>query len=69
MPVKNQPAFDLEAELKRVLGVDLTRMDGIKVMTAHGVRGAGTRFERRVPQRGGFQFLAHAGTQEGCKRR
>jgi transposase len=36
-PLKNQPAFDLEAELKRVLGVDLTRIDGIKVMTAQTV--------------------------------
>lgn len=34
---KNQPAFDLEAELKRVMGVDLTRIDGIKVMTVQTV--------------------------------
>jgi len=32
-PLKNQPAFDLEAELKRVLGVDLTVIDGVKLMT------------------------------------
>jgi transposase len=33
-PRKNQPkGFDLEAELKRICGVDLTRVDGIKVMT------------------------------------
>lgn len=33
-PRKNQPAgFDLEAELKRIGGVDLTRIDGVKVMT------------------------------------
>lgn len=30
---KNQPSFDLAAELKRVAGVDLTRIDGIQVMT------------------------------------
>jgi transposase len=31
---KNQPTgFDLEAELKRICGVDLTRIEGIKVMT------------------------------------
>ena len=30
---KNQPAFDLEGELKRVLGVDLTAIDGVKLMT------------------------------------
>jgi transposase len=31
---KNQPAFDLSAELQRIMGVDLTRIDGIDVMTA-----------------------------------
>src|ERR1039457_5771860 len=31
---KNQPRFDLGSELRRVFGVDLTRIDGIKVMTA-----------------------------------
>lgn len=31
---KNQPGFDLAAELQRTLGVDLTRIDGIDVMTA-----------------------------------
>jgi transposase len=30
---RNQPNFDLAAELKRVAGVDLTRIDGIQVMT------------------------------------
>jgi len=34
---KNQPTFDLQAELKRALGVDLTRIDGIHVMTAQTV--------------------------------
>jgi len=29
----NEPKFDLSAELKRVAGVDLTRIDGIKVLT------------------------------------
>ena len=33
-PRKNQPVgFDLQAELKRICGVDLTRIDGVKVMT------------------------------------
>jgi transposase len=36
-PRKNQPAFDLEAELKRVMGVDLTRIDGVKVMTVQTI--------------------------------
>ena len=36
-PRKNQPAFALQEELQRVLGVDLTRIDGIKVMTAQTV--------------------------------
>jgi transposase len=30
---KNQPSFDLSRELKRVTGVDLTRIDGVKEMT------------------------------------
>ncbi len=33
-PRKNQPAFDLASELKRVMGADLTCIEGIKVMTA-----------------------------------
>ena len=34
---RNEPAFDLEGELKRVAGVDLTRIDGIKVNTIQTV--------------------------------
>lgn len=34
---KNEPDFDLGAELKRVAGVDLTRIDGIKVNTVQTV--------------------------------
>lgn len=34
---KNEPNFDLQAELKRVAGVDLTRIDGIKVNTVQTV--------------------------------
>jgi hypothetical protein len=35
MKSKNQPtSFDIEAELRRSFGVDLTRIDGIKAMTA-----------------------------------
>ena len=33
-PPKNQPGFDLKSELHRIFGVDLTRIDGIDVMTA-----------------------------------
>jgi transposase len=33
-PKKNQPAFDLGAELHRLMGVDLTRIDGINLCTA-----------------------------------
>lgn len=33
----NQPEFDVTAELIRILGVDLTRIDGIDVMTAQMV--------------------------------
>jgi transposase len=31
---KNQPRFDLHTELRRIFGVDLTRIDGIDVITA-----------------------------------
>ena len=34
---KNEPNFDLSGELKRVTGVDLTRIDGIKVITVQTV--------------------------------
>lgn len=34
---KNQPAFDLGAELQRTLGVDMTRVEGIDVMTGQTV--------------------------------
>jgi hypothetical protein len=34
---KNEPAFNLEEELKRVSGVDLSRIDGIKVNTIQTV--------------------------------
>lgn len=34
---KNEPAFDLAGELRRVAGVDLTRIDGIKVNTVQTV--------------------------------
>jgi transposase len=36
-PRKNQPRFDLRAELVRLTGVDLTRIDGIDAMTAFTV--------------------------------
>lgn len=32
-PRKNEPQFDLQAELRRVCGVDLSTLDGVKVMT------------------------------------
>jgi transposase len=36
-PRGNAPALDLAAELKRICGVDLTRIDGIDVMTAQTI--------------------------------
>jgi len=36
-PSKNEPGFDLSTELRRVAGVDLTRIDGIKVMTVQTI--------------------------------
>jgi len=44
---KNVPRFDLHAELQRVCGVDLTRIDGIDIMTAQTiVAELGTDFSR-----------------------
>ena len=44
---KNVPPFDLQAELKRVCGVDLTSIDGIDIMTAQTVVAElGTDFSR-----------------------
>jgi transposase len=44
---KNVPRFDLQAELERVCGVDLTSIDGIDVMTAQTiVAELGTDFSR-----------------------
>jgi transposase len=34
---RNEPKFDLESELKRMTGVDLTRIDGVKVNTIQTV--------------------------------
>ncbi|HYW36709.1 MAG TPA: transposase [Terriglobales bacterium] len=34
---RNEPNFDLAGELKRVAGVDLTRIDGIKTMTVQTI--------------------------------
>jgi transposase len=36
-PSRNEPSFDLAGEWKRVTGVDLTRIDGIKVSTVQTV--------------------------------
>jgi hypothetical protein len=36
-PRKNQPDFDLQTQLTRVMGVDLTKIDGINVITAQTV--------------------------------
>jgi transposase len=44
---KNVPRFDLQAELQRVCGVDLTSIDGIDIMTAQTiVAELGTDFSR-----------------------
>ena len=36
-PAKNAPRFDLNSELQRITGVDLTRIDGIDVMVAQTI--------------------------------
>jgi transposase len=51
---KNQPSFDLEAELRRSFGVDLTRIDGIKIMTAQVIFSELGPDLRAFPSEGNF---------------
>jgi len=52
-PKKNQPSFDLAAELQRTMGVDLTRIDGLDVMTAQVI------FSEIGPDFGAFRSEHH----------
>src|SRR2546425_12886748 len=45
-PAKNAPRLDLETELTRICGVDLTSIDGIDIMTAQTI--VARSEERRV---------------------
>jgi hypothetical protein len=50
-PTKNAPRFDLGSELKRITGVDLTRIDGIDVMVAQSSSlASGTRNAAKARQ-------------------
>jgi transposase len=51
---KNQPSFDIEAELRRSFGVDLTRIDGIKIMTAQVIFSELGPDLRAFPSEGNF---------------
>jgi hypothetical protein len=53
-PAKNQPEFDLRSELHRVLGVDLTGIDGIDVMTAQVILSELGPDLRAFPSEGAF---------------
>lgn len=51
---KNQPAFDLGLELRRTMGVDLTQIDGINVMTAQTILAELGADLRAFPSEGHF---------------
>jgi transposase len=59
---KNQPNFDLETELKRVAGVDLTRMDGIQVMTVQTVIAEAGLEHEPVADRASLRVLDRVGS-------
>jgi len=51
---KNQPSFDLRMELRRIFGVDLTRIDGIDVITAQVILSELGPDLRAFPSEGAF---------------
>ena len=52
---KNQPAFNMATELERILGLDMTKIDGIDVMTVQVVVSElGPDFTARFPSEGHF---------------
>jgi transposase len=56
---KNQPYFDLRAELQRVAGVDLTRVEGIDSMTAFSVLSETGMDMTRFPSEKAFASWMH----------
>jgi len=56
---KNQPYFDLRAELHRVAGVDLTRVEGIDAMTAFSVLSETGMDMTRFPSEKAFSSWMH----------
>ena len=54
-PRANEPHFDLEGELKRLLGVDLMRIDGIGVMTAQVIHAEWGPDLSAFPNEGAFR--------------
>ena len=63
---KNQPRFDLGSELHRVFGVDLTRIDGINVMTAQVILAELGPDLSAFPGEG--QFALHRASRGGERR-
>jgi hypothetical protein len=66
-PLKNQPAFDLSGELRRVMGVDLTKIDGVKVMTVQNYLCRDRSGFQCLSDREAFCIMAHTGSKAGCE--
>jgi transposase len=56
---KNQPHFDLREQLRRIAGVDLTRVDGIDAMTAFSVVSETGMDMTRFPSEKAFSSWMH----------
>ena len=56
---KNQPYFDLRAQLHRIAGVDLTRLEGIDAMTAFSVLSETGMDMTRFPSEKAFASWMH----------
>jgi len=68
-PQGNEPGFDLEAELERILSVNATTIDGINVMTVSDRTGRGGTRPECLENRGPLVILAEFSSQARCERR
>ena len=66
---KNQPAFDLAAELQRTMGVDMTAIDGVDVMTTQVILSElGPDLSFVFSERKPLHFLVGTGAAAGRQR-